>query len=225
MRSRQNRPSSYEPNSRKASNSGEKPPAVPRKSVAGSEHNANLWLGFQIRSLRLAKALSLQDLAKIASLSIGMLSQVERGLVSPSVRSLRQISGALEVPTGFFFEQSNPPPTAEIGRIVRAQSRRILRLTTNGVCKELLTPDTSGLLQLTLIKMQPKGSSGGESYVHRGEDAGLVLSGAMRLWVGSDTHLLKAGDSFRFKSSLPHRFKNAATGITEVLWAVTPPFY
>jgi len=195
------------------------------RPISESEHNANLWLGFQIRSLRLSKGLSLQKLAKEASLSIGMLSQVERGLVSPSVRSLRQISAALDVPPALFFEQTEAPPVEEIGRIVRGKSRRILRLTTTGVCKELLTPDTSGLLQLTLVRMQPRGSSGSEPYVHRGEDAGFVLSGAMRLWVGGDTHLLNAGDSFRFKSSLPHRFANAAKGITEVLWAVTPPFY
>jgi transcriptional regulator with XRE-family HTH domain len=224
MRSQQRRSSANGKRSRKANRSGEKP-ASPGRATSGSERNANLWLGFQIRSLRLSKALSLQRLAEEASLSIGMLSQVERGLVSPSVRSLRQISAALDVPPAVFFEQTEPPPVEEIGRIVRAQSRRILRLTTTGVSKELLTPDTSGLLQLTLVRMQPRGSSGSEPYVHRGEDAGFVLSGAMRLWVGGDTHLLKAGDSFRFKSALPHRFANAAKGITEVLWAVTPPFY
>jgi transcriptional regulator with XRE-family HTH domain len=225
MGSRENRSSANETRSRNPNSSGDKSPALSKSSAVRNEHNANLWLGFQIRSLRLAKALSLQDLGNKAELSIGMLSQVERGLVSPSVRSLRQISAALEVPPAFFFEKSDPPPSEEIGRIVRGQSRRILRLTTTGVCKELLTPDTSGLLQLTLIKMQPRGSSGKEPYVHRGEDAGFVLSGAMRLWVGADTHLLNAGDSFRFKSSLPHRFMNASKGVTEVLWAVTPPFY
>ena len=223
MRSQQRRSPANGKRSRKGNHSDR--PVSPPSSAAGSQRNANLWLGFQIRSLRLSKALSLQRLAEEASLSIGMLSQVERGLVSPSVRSLRQISAALEVPPALFFEQTEPPPVEEIGRIVRARSRRILRLTTTGVSKELLTPDTSGLLQLTLVRLQPRGSSGSEPYVHRGEDAGFVLSGAMRLWVGSDTHLLKAGDSFRFKSSLPHRFVNAAKGITEVLWAVTPPFY
>jgi transcriptional regulator with XRE-family HTH domain len=189
------------------------------------EEDANRWLGYQIRSLRLARAMSLQQLADKASLSIGMVSQLERGLVSPSVRSLRQISQALEVPTAYFFEQTRLPPREEIGRIVRMDARRTLHLSTSGVCKELLTPDTSGLLQLTLIRIQPKGSSGDDPYTHKGEDAGMVLSGAMRLFVGDDVHVLKPGDSFRFKSSLPHRFQNAAEVVTEVVWAVTPPFY
>jgi transcriptional regulator with XRE-family HTH domain len=206
----------------------------PKPTVAGAtkpvpqpdgDDDANRWLGYQIRSLRLARAMSLQQLADKASLSIGMVSQLERGLVSPSVRSLRQISQALEVPTAYFFEQAQSPPREEIGRIVRLDARRTLHLSTTGMCKELLTPDTSGLLQLTLIRMQPAGSSGDEPYTHKGEDAGLVLSGAMRLFVGEDVHLLQPGDSFRFKSALPHRFQNAAEGVTEVVWAVTPPFY
>ena len=192
---------------------------------ADGHDDANRWLGYQIRSLRLARALSLQQLADKASLSIGMVSQLERGLVSPSVRSLRNISQALEVPTAYFFEQTQLPPREEIVRIVRVDARRTLHLSTTGVCKELLTPDTSGLLQLTLIRMQAQGSSGEEPYTHKGEDAGLVLNGAMRLFVGDDVHILKPGDSFRFKSSLPHRFQNAAEGVTEVVWAVTPPFY
>ena len=65
-------------------------------------------MGYQIRSLRLAWSLSLQQLANKASLSIEMVSQFERGLVSPSVPSLRQISQALEVPTAYFFKQPSP---------------------------------------------------------------------------------------------------------------------
>ena len=190
-----------------------------------AERNENLWLGFQIRSLRLSKGYSLQTLAKKACLSVGMVSQLERGLVSPTVRSLRYISDALEVPTAYFFLEGKPPPTEEIGRIVRQSARRRLRLTSSGMTKDLLTPDTSGLLQLTLITLEPNGSSGAEAYTHQGEDAGFVLKGSLKLWVGDDTHILNEGDSFRFKSELPHRFANADTRVTEVLWSVTPPFY
>jgi transcriptional regulator with XRE-family HTH domain len=197
--------------------------SVAKKS--NDDDNAHLWLGLQIRSLRLAKGYSLQELARKASLSNGMVSQLERGLVSPSVRSLRQISNALEVPTAYFFQETTPPPPEEIGRIVRGDARRILRLTTTGVSKELLTPDTSGLLQLTLVRIQPGGSSGPEAYVHRGEDAGFVLSGSIKLWVGEHCHVLNAGDSFRFKSTLPHRFESASSGVSEVIWCVSPPFY
>jgi transcriptional regulator with XRE-family HTH domain len=195
------------------------------RAATSSDREANLWLGFQIRTLRLSKGLSIKELALRASLSVGMVSQLERGLASPSIRSLRLISQALDVQPGHFFQEGGPPPAEEIGRIVRSKSQRVLHLSSTGVSKQMLTPETPGLLQITLVRMQPEGSSGPEAYTHRGEDAGYVIAGSMELWVGEDRHLLEAGDSFRFKSSLPHKFGNPSSDVTEVLWVVTPPFY
>ena len=55
--------------------------------------------------------------------------------------------------------------------------------------------------------------------------AGVVLSGAMKLWIEDETYILKEGDSFRFKSTRPHRFESASKQQTRVLWAMTPPIY
>lgn len=184
---------------------------------------ADLWLGLQVRALRKAKGLSLRELAGRARLSIGMISQIERGIASPSIRSLRQISDALGVPPSRFFHDGETPPIKEIGKIVRKHARKVLSLQDNGVSKQLLTPDPSGVIELLLVVIGPGGSSGPEHYTHKGEDAGLVLSGTLELWIDGHCHMLKEGDSFRFKSNLPHRFANASDSLTEVLWALSPP--
>ncbi|RUM99541.1 cupin domain-containing protein [Pseudaminobacter arsenicus] len=187
--------------------------------------SADLWLGLQVRAMRKSAGLSLKELAEKAGLSIGMISQIERGAASPSIRSLRQISEALKVPTSLFFQEGDIPPANEIGRIVRNNARRIMMLRQNGVSKELLTPDFSGTVELLLIRLEPGGTSGPEYYTHKGEEAGLVLCGAIKLWVEEDSYILKAGDSFRFKSTLPHRYCSASDEVTEVLWVDTPPYY
>src|SRR6188768_709905 len=91
-------------------------PGTSKRSRSGdAEHkHANVWLGYQIRSLRTALRMSLKEVAKRASVSIGMLSQLERGLTSPSIRSLRRISEALEVAPSYFFERGSPPPLEEV---------------------------------------------------------------------------------------------------------------
>jgi quercetin dioxygenase-like cupin family protein len=76
-----------------------------------------------------------------------------------------------------------------------------------------------------MVVMKAGGGSGDEPYSHQGEEAGLVLDGAMELWVGERRFQLVAGDSFQFKSTTPHRFRNAANRETRVLWVVSPPFY
>lgn len=198
--------------------------AGPETAADGISHE-DRWLGFQLRTLRKAAKMSMAELAAKARLSVGMISQIERGLASPSIRSLRQISEALGVAASEFFNDGIRPPPEEMGKIVRKRGRRQLWLPKNGVVKHLLAPDLDGETEMLLVAISPGGNSGPEHYVHKGEDAGLVLRGELELWIDGHRHLLEEGDSFRFPSALPHRFANPGPTDTEVLWVVTPPLY
>ncbi|WP_374443782.1 cupin domain-containing protein [Stella sp.] len=201
----------------------------PREPAAarGKGKVADLWLGTQLRSLRKAKGLSLAQVGQSAGLSIGMVSQIERGLASPSIRSLRKLADALDVPVAWFFHADSGRPEAELKMVVRREDRRQLRLPTVGtnadlVAMDLLTPDLSGDIQLLMMTLEP-GFTSGEAHKHRGEEAGLVMTGTLRLWHGDQEFLLNQGDSFRFASSVPHRYANAGDGPTEVVWVLSPP--
>jgi transcriptional regulator with XRE-family HTH domain len=195
------------------------------RRTAGTGGTADLWLGQQVRALRKAQRLSLAQLAERSDLSIGNLSQIERGVRSPSVRSLQRLSECLKVPVGDLFQARELPPVAEFGTIIRRKARPILNLSKTGCHKELLTPMIPGSLQMLMVTLDPGGSSGTDHYHHKGEEAGVVLSGAMKLWIEDETYVLKEGDSFRFKSTRPHRFESASKQTTRVLWAMTPPIY
>ncbi|GAA0600417.1 hypothetical protein GCM10009416_43040 [Craurococcus roseus] len=153
-----------------------------------------------------------------------MLSQIERGVASPSLRSLLRVAEALEVPVGWLFD---PPRAAGPGPawVLRRPHRRSVAFGDEGITKELLAPPGEGAIELLLVTVQPGGSSGPTSYTHAGEDAGVVLEGALWLEVDGETATLEAGDAFRFASSKPHRFGNAGASRALVLWALTPPFY
>jgi len=78
---------------------------------------------------------------------------------------------------------------------------------------------------LPALVIEPGGVSGPDFYTHKGEACGYVIRGALRLRVEEQEYRLGEGDSFRFRSTLPHRFENGAESTTEVLWIVTPPLY
>jgi transcriptional regulator with XRE-family HTH domain len=191
----------------------------------GGDKSADLWLGQQLRVLRRGRGLSLVELADRTGLSIGNISQIERGVSSPSVRSLKKLSEALQVSIGDLFQDADLPPASEIAYIVRKKTRPLLKLGATGVQKELLTPTTPGALQMLMVTIAPGGSSGPDHYTHRGEESGLVLTGALELWIEDECFILKEGDTFRFKSSQPHRFANAGANTASVLWVQTPPGY
>lgn len=180
-------------------------------------------IGGEIRGLRKARGMTLSELAEKSGLSIGYLSLLERDRATPSINALHAISRALGVTISWFFD-ANAAPVEERGFVVRRARRRRLEFSA-GIVDELLSPSLEGALELLSSRFPPGASSGDAPYTHTGEEAGVVVRGTLELWVDGKHFVLKAGDSFGFPSSLPHRYWNPGSEETEVIWAITPPSY
>ncbi|MGY8665085.1 XRE family transcriptional regulator [Bradyrhizobium sp. UFLA05-109] len=186
-------------------------PAEPAMDVA---------VGRRIRDLRRTRQLSLETIAERTSLSIGFLSQIERGLSSPSLRVLATLADVLGVGIAALFGASPSTDGTSDSVVTRGMQRPELKLWRTGISKQLLSAaGAENRLNLFLVHLEPGGSTGDELYTHDGEEAGLVLEGEMMLTVDTETWSLKTGDSFRFASRRPHRFSNPADDAKAVvLW-------
>lgn len=194
----------------------------PVEDADGREEDRRL--GQRLRMLRRERKFSVQTLADAAALSAGMVSQIERGLSTPSLRSLRLLGIALGVPISWFFAAPDHSPPSGSPYVVRRGDRRLLRLTPTGVMKELLSPDTEGrLMEMYELTIESGGSSGVDFYSHEGEKAGVVVAGSLRLWLRDDLFTLEEGDSFQFPSPVPHRFDNPGRHLARILWINSPP--
>ena len=60
-----------------------------------------------------------------------------------------------------------------------------------------------------------------DAYAHAGHEFGFVLSGEVELTVDASRYVLKTGDSFAFKSTLPHAFRNTGAERCQILWVNT----
>ncbi|QIE46689.1 cupin domain-containing protein [Pseudohalocynthiibacter aestuariivivens] len=181
-------------------------------------------VGQEIRGLRKARDTTIAELGKATGLSKGYLSQIERGISSPSVKALHSISRALGVTISWFF----PPETDDHEElrdiVVRAHARRTLSFES-GITDELLSPNLDKTIELLRCTFPAGSESGTEPYNHRGEEAGIVISGQLDLWVDEKHLRLKEGDSFAFSSERPHRYANLTDRDTVVIWAISPPTY
>jgi len=59
---------------------------------------------------------------------------------------------------------------------------------------------------------------------HNAHEGGILIRGELEVTVGSQTKILKKGDSYLFDSRLPHRFRNLGDEDAEVVSACTPPY-
>lgn len=182
-------------------------------------------LGARLRTFRLQRGLSLKQLSERSDLSVGMLSQIERGMATPSLRALGRLRDVYGVPLARFFDDAVTAAPASDDVVQRAGRCRRVEFPEERMAKELVSPASARTLEMMVIVMEAGGGSGPEPYAHEGEECGHVLEGGIDLWVGDRTWRLAEGDSFQFASHTPHRFHNPGPGRARVLWTVTPPFY
>lgn len=181
-------------------------------------------VGQEIRGLRKARDTTIAQLSVATGLSKGYLSQIERGISSPSVKALHSISRALGVTISWFFPPETEDDEGLRDTVVRAHARRSLSFNS-GITDELLSPNLDRTIELLRCIFPPGSESGEDPYNHRGEEAGIVISGQLDLWLDDQHIRLNEGDSFAFSSDRPHRYANKTTRDTVVIWAISPPTY
>jgi len=201
--------------------------SIPKGSSKDMDADANAAkIGAEIRDLRKARGLTLEDLASRIGRSVGYVSQVERGLSPLTIPNLKSIAGELGIGINWFFRGEGAVQSSdEDGLIVRRENRGRLDFPGTGVTEELLSPSLNGMFEMILGRFQPGAETGDAKYAQTGEEGGYVISGELELIVDGKTHRLRAGDSFTFPLSAPHKSRNPTDEETTVLWIVAPPTY
>ncbi|MGD9736267.1 MAG: helix-turn-helix domain-containing protein [Solirubrobacterales bacterium] len=176
-------------------------------------------LGNRIRRARKESSKTLKQVADVVGVSESFLSQIERGVASPSVQTLRLISSAVGRPVTWLLATD-----AGEGRLVRKADRRRLVDPEHHWVDEFLTPVTATHLQLNCTVVEPGHHEAAYSH-DSDEECVVLLKGTLRVWVDSNAFDLEPGDSLLLDPRLPHSFANLGTESAEVLWVMTPPSY
>lgn len=182
-------------------------------------------IGSQIRALRQANGLTLEDLATRSGVSVGLLSQVERGIGNPAFNSLARIAHALNTPIA---ELVHTGP--DHSPVVRRGERRRLDIHPSSdsgleAVHELLTPSLDQRLEVIEIKAPPGYTTENEPFSHAGEEFGIVIEGRHEVNVGGTAYLLEPGDSISYMSSIPHWYRNPGPDPVTAIWVITPPTF
>lgn len=165
---------------------------------------------------------TLEELATRAGVSVGLISQIERGHGNPSLVTLIKLTHALGVPLEEFFQ--GPPGTRQM--LVRKDDRAKLELPTEGregLVYELLTPDLDRKIAMTRAQIPSGWDNEQEPYSRPGEHCIHLLDGELDANIAGQMFHLRTGDTLTFDSSLPHWYRNASAKPTQIVTAMTPP--
>lgn len=184
----------------------------------------NKMIGERIRRLRKKKGMTLSDMSPLVGLSVGYLSQIERGISSPTVKALFEISHSLGVNVGWFLSQSELSGDLEIESYVVRRDRRREISYSYGITDVLLNTDDISHISMMMSVIEP-GAGVLEDYSHEGEEVGFLLEGELEIWIGKERFDLHEGDSFSFPSTILHRYRNPGGKSAKIIWCVSPQTY
>ncbi|PTT70404.1 helix-turn-helix domain-containing protein [Arthrobacter sp. HMWF013] len=173
----------------------------------------------RIRSLRLAKGLTLAELASASQVSAGMLSQVERGLTDPSLETLRQIARVFSVPLFELFTDPVDMSTVSVTR--KGEHIEISSPATAIRYGRLSAPGRN--LEVLHGRLAPGGVSSSAVRSHPAEECIVVLAGTLHVDFKESQITLGPGDSAHYDSRIPHRMMNTGEQEAEFIISVTPP--
>lgn len=169
--------------------------------------------------------MSTVGLAKACGVSTSLISQVERGLTSPSLDVLWAVARALDVPIGTFFQGDQiDEPGGKAPVVVRADHRKRLGVNST-LTYELLSPDLRHQIELIWVEFGPGVEGPLAPFTHPGEEQMVVIQGEMHFWVDDAVYVLQAGDCITIDASRPHRAGNRSGALAIVIAAITPPSF
>ena len=201
------------------------PPIAPGPEVAlgvepvDGRESSTSDLGARLRQLRRSRGVSLADVAEGSGISPSFLSMVEKGKSDITISRLMRLVHWFGVSVADLVQEPNPSPV----QIVRADSRRSLRLADEKISIQMLARDGHHAM-LPVINVYDEGGGMADSTRHDGEEFVHVIEGRVELTVGSaEPIVLEPGDSAYYRSDVPHSFRNAGAGVARFFGVTTPP--
>lgn len=209
------------------------PRPAPRKPAGTLSSPPNgAILGRKLRAEREKQGIAVREMARRVGVSPSLVSQIERGLVTPSVGTLWSMATELGLIIDELFRNTEQPmpasgpktggPPERVGcPIQRAHNRQRIRLA-GGVEWERLTPQPDDDVEFLYVKYDAKAESCPEHslFRHGGKEYAYILSGRLGVQIGFEHYELGSGDSLSFNSQIPHRLWAIGDEPAVAIWAV-----
>lgn len=177
-------------------------------------------MGQAVRQLRRARGRTLQELSERSGLSIGYISNIERGAAVPSLRAISRIAEALDRPLSHFMPDTHPQ-----GLITRAGERPITRVGENAKQYEQLHARFPGATFSAYMVLLPPGFQDNDDDFagFEGEEFLTQMTGRSRCELNGQTYDLNPGDTLHVRSDMRLTVSNPFQHEARVLWVGNPP--
>ncbi len=183
------------------------------------DNDVLIQISNKIKGARKSKNTTVQELATKASVSKGLISQIENNRTIPSLPVLLAIIGALNIDLNDFFKDLTPK--GKVPRIIIKRPNEYQKFekeTTKGfVYKRILTKEIKNLpIDIVLLELK-RGAKRKKLVKTQAFEYKYVLEGSVEYLIEGKKYALRKGDSLFFDGRLGHTLSNAGKGEAQLL--------
>ena len=172
--------------------------------ASGAEGDTALHLGRNIQTLREARGVTQQQIARIAGVPRATWANLESGAANPTLAVLVKVAGALQVRLEELIE-----PPRRLGRLYRADA--LPSRTRGAVTIRKLLPESIAGLEIERMTLPPRGAMAGVPHTAGTREYLTCERGRIELGAGGVTFLLDPGDVVVFRGDQKHGYRNPGT--------------
>ncbi len=175
-------------------------------------------IGKNIAVVRKQKSMSLEELSRRSGVSAGMLSQIEKDKVNPTVAVVWKIAYGLGVPFNDLLASQEEEPLFNVQHVHEAV---ILEREGGLVEFRILSPlSMAEKLELYTLKLKPGGIQESSAHSAGTEEFITVLEGRVVVEVDAKTAELNEGDTIHFHADVPHVIRNESDDASRMYMVV-----
>lgn len=181
----------------------------------------NREAGISLKKLRTEKKITLERLSKETGLSVGFLSQFERGLTSIAIDTLEKIAAVFGLGIDYFI---SPPKKTNASVVLKSHALEVSDIISSNIILRAINNNISDkTLYPRLIEILPLAQEENiTTYTHDGEEFIYVLEGILTLLHKDREYSLYPGDSAHYLSTEEHNWTNKTNKVVKFLCVSTP---
>ncbi len=173
----------------------------------------NRNIAFNLKKLRKAKHMSLDEMAEQTGVSKSMLANIERGEANPSIGCLGKIMSGMRVDLKDLLE----PPRQDTYHILKEEMVPTKESKGQYCIYTYFPYESERKFEVYGMEISSAGVYYSGSHGENTIEYITVSSGTLTLKVRDRTYQINAGDAFRFDSDSDHWYMNEGTEVVRVI--------
>ncbi|WP_333583277.1 XRE family transcriptional regulator [Methanococcus maripaludis] len=165
-----------------------------------------------LKKIRNENGLSLDAVSKLTGVSKGMLGQIEREEVNPTITTILKIANGLNISfTSLLSEKEADVKTVELKKV-----SPIYDDTQKWRSYPLFTFEDSRPFEIYHVEADSGMVMSSEGHIKNSEETITVYEGELTLSIEENTYTIPKGNSIRFKADVPHKYENNGSEMTKM---------